>query len=70
MNEHIRVIKRAERERQAEAQVAKRLASASRIAQVPDAATTVTGWIGELRQLKQQSAEAAHRFKSLFEGTA
>lgn len=58
MNQQIRIIKLAERERQAEARIAKRIASASHIAQelAPDAATTITGWIGELRQLKQNNA--------------
>ena len=71
MNQRIKVIKLAERERQAEARIAKRIASASHIAQelAPDAAKTITGWVGELRQQKQNSAETTQSFKSLFEDT-
>jgi hypothetical protein len=55
----IRIIKLAERERLAQALVAKRLASASHIAQAKarDAAATITGWISHWRQQKEQSAE-------------
>jgi len=70
MNPRIRIIKFAERERRAQARVVKRLASTNHIAPVPDAATTVTGWIDELRQLKRQSAEAAPSVKSLLGDTA
>jgi hypothetical protein len=71
MNSPIKIIKRAERERQREARVAKRLASASQLPQekARDAATTITGWISELRQQKQQSAVPARIFKSLFGDT-
>lgn len=71
MNQRIRIVKSAERKRQAAARTAqKRRASASRIGIVPDAAATVRGWIGELRQLKEHSTEATRSIESLFGETA
>ena len=72
MNRQIRIIKLAERERQAEAQIAEQLASASHLAREEtsnDAAATIMGWMGELQRQKQNSAGAAHNFKSLFENS-
>jgi hypothetical protein len=70
MNQRIRIIKSAERKRQAAVRTAKkRRASADRIGLVPDAATTVRGWVGESRQLKRQNTEATHSLKSLFGDT-
>ena len=72
MNRQIRIIKLAERERQAEAQIAEQLASASHLAREEtsnDAAATIMGWMGELQRQKQNSAGAAHNFKNLFENS-
>ncbi|HEV2913768.1 MAG TPA: hypothetical protein VGX92_10865 [Pyrinomonadaceae bacterium] len=71
-NHRIKIIKRVERERQREAAVAKRLASAAHIARgkALDAAMTIKGWVGEMRQRKQQSTVTTPRFESLFEETA
>jgi hypothetical protein len=68
----IRIIKRVERERRREASVAKRLASASHVAQEKalDDAKTIKGWVGEMRQRKQQSTVTMPSFDSLFEETA
>ena len=68
MNRQIRIIKLAERERQTEARIAMRLESTSHVTReiTHDAAATITGWIGELQQQNQNSAGAAHNFKSLF----
>jgi hypothetical protein len=67
-NPRIKIIKPAERRRQREARVAKPKASASRIEQenALEAAATITGWIGEWREHKQQNAETARGFMSLF----
>jgi hypothetical protein len=71
-NHHIRIVKRVEGERQREAQAAKRLSSAAHMAQkrAPDAAMTIKGWIGEMRQRKQQRTVMTPSFESLFEETA
>jgi hypothetical protein len=72
MSQRIRIIKLAERKRQAQARVVKRRAAASHSvpAQARDVATTVMGWIDELRQLKRQSTGAAPSVKSLLGDTA
>ena len=72
MNRRIRIIKLAERERQAEARIAEQLAADSEAAreQPRDAAATVTAWMGELQQQNRNNAGnagAAHNFNSLFE---
>jgi len=69
MNRQIRIIKLAERERQAEARIVKQLAAASHVAseKARDAAATIMGWIGESQQQNQNSAGAEQNFKSLFE---
>jgi hypothetical protein len=61
MNPRIRIIKRAERERQSEARAAKRPASVTRIAQdkARDATTTITGWISKWQQQKEQNGISA-----------
>jgi hypothetical protein len=64
----IRVIKLAERKRRAKARIKRGRDAARRPG--PDqtqAADTITGWINELRQQKQQSADAASDFNNLFE---
>jgi hypothetical protein len=68
-NPRIRVIKLDERKRRAKARVRKGRASAGRSVQekARDAASTVTGWIDELRLQKQRSADALSGFNSLFE---
>jgi hypothetical protein len=60
-NPRIRVIKRAERERQTEARAAQRPASVTRVAQVKalDAAATIAGWISKWQQQKEQSGISA-----------
>ena len=65
----IRIIKSAERKRRAKAQVKQRRDAARRTEpdKTQDAAETVTGWVDELRQQKQQSAGAASDFNNLFE---
>lgn len=66
----IKIIKFAERVRQAEERVAQKLTPTCQIKQVktPDTATTIKGWIDELRLLKPQNTEMVLRnFKSLFE---
>jgi hypothetical protein len=57
----IRIIKRAERERQSEARAEKRPASVTRIAQdkARDTATTITGWISKWQQQKEQNGVSA-----------
>ena len=71
-NPRIRIIKPAERRQRREARVAKLTASASRVAQenALDAAAIIKGWVGELRQHKKKSAEAARGFMSLSEKAA
>ena len=68
-DQRIRVIKLAERKRRAKARIKQARAVASRSG--PDktqvAADTVTGWVDELRQRKEQSADAASNFNNLFE---
>ena len=65
----IRVIKLAERKRRARARVKKNRDSARRPEQdkAPDAATTVTGWVDELRQQKREGAGTLSAFNNLFE---
>lgn len=64
----IKVIKLAERKRRAKARV-KQERAANRPAQdeARDAATTVNGWVDDLRRQKRQSADAAGDFNDLFE---
>ncbi|MFL6336991.1 MAG: hypothetical protein ACJ754_27130 [Pyrinomonadaceae bacterium] len=65
----IRVIKLAERKRRAKARI-KQGRDAARHpgpGKTREAADTITGWIDELRQQKQQSADAASDFNNLFE---
>lgn len=64
----IKVIKLAERKRRAKARV-KQEKAASRPAQdeARDAATTITGWVDDLRRQKRQSTDAAGDFNDLFE---
>ena len=70
----IRVIKLAERKRRARARVKKGGASAARPGRdqdkARDAAATVTGWVDDLRRQKDQAADAAGGFNSLFEDPA
>jgi hypothetical protein len=56
-NPRIKVIKRAERERQSEARAANPSASVTRVAQekARDAAATITEWISKWQQEKEQS---------------
>jgi hypothetical protein len=65
----IRVIKLAERKRRAKARIKQGRDAARRPGpdKTQDAADTITGWIDELRQQKQQSADAASDFNNLFE---
>ena len=65
----IRVIKLAERKRRAKARVKQGRSFGRRPGpdKTQDAADTVTGWIDELRQRKQRSADAASDFNNLFE---
>jgi hypothetical protein len=65
----IRVIKLAERKRRAKARIKRGREAARRPEpdQTQGAADTITGWINELRQQKQQSADAASDFNNLFE---
>lgn len=65
----IKVIKLAERKRRAKARVKQERAAASRPAQdeARDAATTITGWVDDLRRQKRQSTDAAGDFNDLFE---
>ena len=60
-NPRIRIVKRAELERQSEARDAKRTASVSHAAQVKalDAAATIAGWISKWQQEKEQSGISA-----------
>ena len=65
----IRVIKLAERKRRAKARIKQGRDAARRpgLDKTQGAADAVTGWIDELRQQKQQSADAASDFHNLFE---
>lgn len=65
----IKVIKLAERKRRAKARVKQERADAGRPAQeeARDAATTITGWVDDLRRQKRQSTDAAGDFNDLFE---
>jgi hypothetical protein len=65
----IKVIKLAERKRRAKARIKQGRDAAPRPGpdKARDAADTVTGWIDELRQQKQQGAGAASDFNNLFE---
>ena len=65
----IKVIKLAERKRRAKARVKQERAAANRPAQeeARDAATTVTGWVDDLRRQKRRSTDAAGDFNDLFE---
>ncbi len=68
-NNGIRIIKRAARDlRQEQARAAEKPVVANRRKQAMplDAATTITEWIGELRQKKNAEATAARAFKGLF----
>lgn len=67
-NNQIRIVKRAEREQQAEELEAKQLESASETTQekARDAALTVTGWIVE-QQEEQSTGGARANFEKLFE---
>jgi len=67
----IRVIKLAERKRRAKARIKQGRDAARRPepGKTQEAADTIKGWIGELRQQKQQSADAASDFNNLFEDT-
>jgi len=68
-DKRIKVIKLAERKRRAKARAKQNKAAAARPAQDEEraAADTVTGWVDELRRLKEQSAGAASDFNDLFE---
>lgn len=65
----IKVVKLAERKRRAKARAKKERDSARRPGQdkAPDAATTVTGWVDELRRQKHEGAGALSAFNDLFE---
>lgn len=66
----IRVVKLAERQRRAKARIKEGRDSARRPEQdkAPDAATTVTGWVDELRrQKKHRHSDATSDFNNLFE---
>ena len=65
----IKVIKLAERKRRAKARVKQGQAGADRHGRdkARDAATTVTGWVDDLRKQKRQSTDAAGDFNDLFE---
>jgi hypothetical protein len=65
----IRVIKLAERKRRAKARIKQARAVANRPEpdKTQEAADTVTGWVDELRQRKEESADAASAFNNLFE---
>lgn len=65
----IRIIKLAERKRRAKARIKKSRDSAQRDGQdkASDAATTVTGWVDELRRQKPPRTDAASDFNNLFE---
>jgi hypothetical protein len=71
-NPRIKIIKLAERERRTKVRVGKGQASAGRLGRdkARDASAIITGWVSELRRQKEQSSEAAHGFKSLFEEAA
>jgi hypothetical protein len=68
----IRVIKLAERRRRAKARVKKSGNSAPSPVQdkARDAAANVTGWVNELLEQKQRSADPLSVFNSLFEDEA
>jgi hypothetical protein len=65
----IRIIKLAERKRRAKARIKQSRDAAQRTEpdKTQDAAETVTGWVDELRQQKQQNTNAASDFNNLFE---
>lgn len=65
----IRVIKLAERKRRAKARIKKSRDSAQRPGRekASDAATTVNGWVDEMRRQKHERTDATSDFNNLFE---
>jgi hypothetical protein len=65
----IKVIKLAERKRRAKARVRKGPDSTRRRDEdkARDAATTVNGWVDELREQKHENADALSAFNNLFD---